>query len=256
VRFDAVCAVVSGGASGLGLAVTERVLARGGKVVVLDVQEEAGSALARRHASAVRFVATDVRDDEAVERALDESVTFFGHPPALAVSCAGILGAGRVLAREGPMPSARFRHVLEVNLLGTFHLARAAVARMSQAAPNEEGERGCLVFTASVAAFEGQIGQAAYSASKGGVASMTLPLAREFARVGVRVVTIAPGLFETPMMHGMPPEVQASLSAQVPFPSRLGRPAEYAALVESVVTNPMLNGCTLRLDGAIRLQPK
>jgi NAD(P)-dependent dehydrogenase (short-subunit alcohol dehydrogenase family) len=256
MRFEDLNAVVSGGASGLGRAVVERVLARGGRVTVLDVQEEAGRALAREHGDAVRFVATDVRDDRAVEHALDEAVAFFGAPPGLAVSCAGVLGAGRVLAREGPMPSSRFRHVLEVNLLGTFHLVRGAAARMSQAQPNEEGERGCLVLTSSVAAFEGQIGQAAYSATKGGVTAMTLPLAREFARIGVRVVSIAPGLFATPMMQGMPPEVQASLSALTPFPARLGRPAEYAALVESVVTNPMLNGCTLRLDGAVRLPPK
>jgi NAD(P)-dependent dehydrogenase (short-subunit alcohol dehydrogenase family) len=256
MRFEGLTAVVSGGASGLGRAVVERVAACGGKAVVLDVQEEAGRELARRHGAAVRFVTTDVRDEAAVERGLEEAADFFGRPPALAVSCAGVLGAGRVLAREGPMPSARFRHVLEVNLLGTFHLVRASAARMAAAEPNEEGERGLVVLTASVAAFEGQIGQAAYSASKGGVASMTLPLAREFARIGVRVVTIAPGLFETPMMEGMTPEVRASLSAQVPFPARLGRPDEYAAFVESIVTTPLLNGCTLRLDGAIRLQPK
>jgi NAD(P)-dependent dehydrogenase (short-subunit alcohol dehydrogenase family) len=256
MRFEGLTAVVSGGASGLGRAVVERVAARGGKAVVLDVQEEAGRELARRHGAAVRFVTTDVRDEAAVERGLEEAADCFGRSPALAVSCAGVLGAGRVFAREGPMPSARFRHVLEVNLLGTFHLVRASAARMAAAEPNEEGERGVVVLTASVAAFEGQIGQAAYSASKGGVASMTLPLAREFARIGVRVVTIAPGLFETPMMEGMTPEVRASLSAQVPFPARLGRPDEYAAFVESIVTTPLLNGCTLRLDGAIRLQPK
>lgn len=256
MRFAAIDAVVSGGASGLGRAVCERVLAGGGRVVILDVQDEPAQAFVKEHPHAARYVPTDVRDEQAVERALDQALEFFGHAPALAVSCAGVLGAGRVLAREGPMPSAKFRQVLEVNLLGTFHLVRAAVTRMASRPAGEDGERGCVVLTASVAAFEGQIGQAAYSASKGGVASMTLPLAREFARIGVRVVTIAPGLFETPMMGQLSKEVQASLAAQVPFPSRLGRPAEYAALVETIVGNPMLNGCTLRLDGAIRLQPK
>jgi NAD(P)-dependent dehydrogenase (short-subunit alcohol dehydrogenase family) len=201
------------------------------------------------------FVKTDVSSEAEVNAAVATAAEAFGGLN-LAVSCAGILGAGRVLGREGPMPGEYFAKVIGVNLVGTFLLAKAAADRMQHNEPNAQGERGVIVNTASVAAFEGQVGQAAYSASKAGVAGMALPLAREFARIGIRVNTIAPGIFLTPMMEGMPEHVQQSLAAQVPFPSRLGRPEEFADLVVYVCTNTMLNAETIRLDGAIRMQPK
>ncbi len=255
MRFEKLMAVVSGGASGLGQAVTETVLAGGGRVVILDVAREAGERLVARSSGKALFVPTDVRIESAVDQALAKAREFLGRID-LAVACAGVIGAGRVLAREGPMPSEAFQRTIGINLVGTFHLVKAAASHMQTQEPNEEGERGVLVMTASVAAFEGQIGQAAYSASKGGVAGMTLPLAREFARLGIRVVTIAPGIFETAMVGGMTEEVRTSLASQIPFPARLGRPVEYAALVRHIVENSMLNGTTIRLDGAIRMQPK
>ena len=255
MRFENLMAVVSGGASGLGRAVADRVLGSGGRVVILDVAREAGERFASEVPDQVLFVPTDVREGGQVDAALARAREFLGRVD-VAVSCAGVIGAGRVLGREGPMSSEAFQRTIGINLVGTFHLVRAAAGLMQAQNPNGEGEGGGCVLTASVAAFEGQIGQAAYSASKGGVVGMTLPLAREFARLGIRVVTIAPGIFETPMVGGMTPELQASLGAQVPFPSRLGRPEEYAELVQSIVENPMLNGTTIRLDGAIRMQPK
>ena len=255
MKFSNIRAVVSGGASGLGNAVARRVIAEGGKVALLDVNAEQGEAAAEALGEDAIFLATDVSKESEVNAAVNKAVEAFGGID-LAVSCAGILGAGRVLGREGPMPGDYFAKVITVNLVGTFLLNKAAAARMQENQPNAEGERGVIVNTASVAAFEGQIGQAAYSASKGGVAAMALPLAREFARIGVRVNTIAPGIFLTPMMEGMPEAVQQSLAAQVPFPSRLGKPDEYADLVAYIVTNPMLNAETIRLDGAIRMQPK
>jgi NAD(P)-dependent dehydrogenase (short-subunit alcohol dehydrogenase family) len=248
-------AVVSGGASGLGQAVAARVIAEGGQVAILDVNDaqgnEAAAALGRR----ALFIRTDVSKEQEVEAGVAAAAEAFDGIN-LAVSCAGILGAGRVLGREGPMAGDYFAKVITVNLVGTFLLAKAAAARMQHNEPNAEGERGVIVNTASVAAFEGQVGQAAYSASKAGVAGMALPLAREFARLGIRVNTIAPGLFLTPMMAGMPEHIQQSLGAQVPFPSRLGRPEEFADLVAFICTNTMLNAETIRLDGAIRMQPK
>ncbi|MBT8131369.1 MAG: SDR family oxidoreductase, partial [Gammaproteobacteria bacterium] len=190
-----------------------------------------------------------------IEAAVAQATEKFGSI-TLSVSCAGILGAGRVLGRDGPMPGEKFSQVIQVNLIGSFLLAKAAAAAMAENPENPDGERGVIIQTASVAAYEGQIGQAAYSASKGGVVGMTLPLAREFARLGIRVVTVAPGIFHTPMMDGMPEHVRDSLGAQVPFPSRLGRPDEFAQLVGSIYGNPMINGTTIRLDGAIRMQPK
>ncbi len=255
MRFENMMAVVSGGASGLGLAVTERVLAAGGRVAVLDLAREAGERLGAGSSGKVLFVPTDVRVESQVDQALHRAREFLGRID-LAVACAGVIGAGRVLGREGPMPSETFQRTIGINLLGTFHLVKAAANLMQTQDPNGEGERGVLVLTASVAAFEGQIGQAAYSASKGGVAGMTLPLAREFARIGIRVVTIAPGIFETAMVGGMTDEVRKSLASQIPFPARLGRPTEYAELVRHIVENSMLNGTTIRLDGAIRMQPK
>ena len=248
-------AVVSGGASGLGHAVAQRIVSEGGRVALLDVNEDQGQQAAAALGEHALFIRTDVSKESEVDAAIDTAARTFGGIN-LAVSCAGILGAGRVLGRDGPMAGDYFAKVIMVNLVGTFLLAKAAAARMQENDPNDEGERGVIVNTASVAAFEGQIGQAAYSASKGGVAAMALPLAREFARLGIRVNTIAPGIFLTPMMEGMPAHIQESLAAQVPFPSRLGRPAEFADLVAYICTNSMLNAETIRLDGAIRMQPK
>ena len=248
-------AVVSGGASGLGHAVATRIVAEGGQVAILDVNEAQGRDAAAALGARALFCKTDVSNEAEVNAAVDTAAEAFGGLN-LAVSCAGILGAGRTLGRDGPMPGAQFAKVIMVNLVGTFLLAKAAAARMQHNEPNAEGERGVIINTASVAAFEGQIGQAAYSASKAGVAGMALPLAREFSRLGIRVNTIAPGLFLTPMMEGMPEHIQQSLAAQVPFPSRLGRPQEFADLVAYICTNTMLNAETIRLDGAIRMQPK
>ncbi len=248
-------AVVSGGASGLGHAVARRIVAEGGKVAILDVNAAQGQAAAAALGANALFFRTDVSSDAEVAVGVDGAAKAFGGIN-LAVSCAGILGAGRVLGRDGPMGGDYFAKVIMVNLVGTFQLAKAAAAHMQHNEPNAEGERGVIVNTASVAAFEGQIGQAAYSASKAGVAGMALPLAREFARLGIRVNTIAPGLFLTPMMEGMPEHIQQSLAAQVPFPSRLGRPEEFADLVAYICSNTMLNAETIRLDGAIRMQPK
>ncbi len=255
MNFSETCAVISGGASGLGNAVARNVVAAGGCVAILDINEEQGQAAAAELGEQVIFRGTDVSDEKQVDAAVTEAKDTFGRI-TLAVSCAGILGAGRVLGREGPMAGEHFTRVINVNLVGTFLLSKAAAAAMQDNEPDAEGERGVIINTASVAAFEGQIGQAAYSASKGGMVGMTLPMAREFARIGIRVMTIAPGIFMTPMMSGLPPETQDSLAAQVPFPSRLGRPEEYADLVAHIYSNTMLNGETIRLDGAIRMQPK
>jgi NAD(P)-dependent dehydrogenase (short-subunit alcohol dehydrogenase family) len=255
MELSSLKAVVSGGASGLGNAVARRIVAEGGRVAILDVNESQGREAAAALGESVLFLRTDISDEAQVNAAVAAAAEAFGGLN-LAVSCAGILGAGRVLGREGPMPGEQFARVIQVNLIGTFLLAKAAAEKMQANVPNEQGERGVIVNTASVAAFEGQIGQAAYSASKAGVAGMALPLAREFARLGIRVNTIAPGLFLTPMMDGMPESVQQSLAAQVPFPPRLGRPEEFADLVAYICSNAMLNAETIRLDGAIRMQPK
>lgn len=256
MKFDKnVKAIVSGGVSGLGRAVADKVIAAGGHVAMLDVNAEAGAEAEKALGDRSLFIQTDVTREAEVNAAVEKAAKAFGGIN-LAVSCAGILGAGRVLGRNGPMSSEFFAKVIQVNLIGTFNLCKAAAQAMEANDTDADGQRGLLVNTASVAAFEGQIGQAAYSASKGGVASMALPLAREFSRIGVRVMTIAPGIFWTPMMEGMPPEVQESLGKQVPFPSRLGRPGEYADLVASIWENSMLNGETIRLDGGIRMQPK
>ena len=248
-------AVVSGGASGLGNAVAQRVVDEGGRVALLDVNEEQGQAAAAALGDAAIFVKTDVSNEEEVDAAVGQAVEAFGGV-TLCVNCAGIIGAGRVLGRDGPMPGEFFTRVIMVNLVGSFLLSKACANAMQHNEPNDEGERGVIINTASVAAFEGQVGQSAYSASKAGVAGMALPMAREFARIGVRVNTVAPGIFMTPMMEGLPEEVQASLAAQVPFPSRLGRPDEFADLVAYLYGNVMLNAETIRQDGAIRMQPK
>ena len=248
-------AVVTGGASGLGLGVADYLASRGAQVVLLDIQDEPGRAAATRIGATARYVRCDVTAESEVNAAMDAAASAMGGIDLL-VNCAGVIGAGRVLGRNGPMAGDFFAKVVHINLIGTFLCDKAAAALMQRNTPTADGERGVIIHTASVAAFEGQIGQAAYSATKAGIAGMTLPMAREFAAFGIRVVAIAPGIFHTPMVGGMTPEVQASLASQIPFPARLGRPDEYARLVESIYEIAMLNGETIRLDGAIRMQPK
>jgi NAD(P)-dependent dehydrogenase (short-subunit alcohol dehydrogenase family) len=246
--------LVTGGGSGLGAATARMVVEQGGSVVVADVDTERGQRVAAELGERARFVPTDVTDEASVGAAVAAALELGG--PHVAVSCAGIAPAERVLGRDGPHSLARFVAAIQVNLVGTFNVTRLAAQAMAANEPGEDGERGVIVNTASVAAFDGQIGQAAYSASKAGVAGMTLPIARELARHGIRVMAIAPGTFDTPMLAAMSDQVRASLGAQVPFPSRLGRPTEYAALVRHIVENRMLNGETIRLDGAIRMAPR
>ena len=247
--------LVTGGASGLGAAVVETVVAAGGRAVVIDLNENAGRAQEAAHAGAVRFVRGDVTVEADVQQAVEVATTTFGGLHGL-VNAAGIPAAERVLPRDGVQPLSHFERVIRVNLVGTFNAIRLAGAAMSSNEPAIGGERGVIVNTASVAAFDGQIGQAAYAASKGGIVAMTLPIAREFARIGVRVMTIAPGTFDTPLLGALPEAARQSLAQQVPFPPRLGRPAEYAALVRHIFENEMLNGEVIRLDGAIRMAPR
>ncbi|HKF34562.1 MAG TPA: SDR family NAD(P)-dependent oxidoreductase [Jatrophihabitantaceae bacterium] len=244
-------AVVTGAASGLGLATARALVADGASVVILDLPGSDGERIADEIGAT--FAPGDVTSEEDVTAALDKGARL--GPLRIAVNCAGVADAARVVGRHGPFPLDTFRKVVEVNLIGTFNVIRLAAARIA-AADEVAGERGVIVNTASAAAFEGQIGQAAYSASKGGVVGMTLPIARELAASKIRVVTIAPGLFETPMLAGLPEDAKASLGAQVPHPARLGKPAEYAALVEHILANQMLNGEVIRLDGAIRMAPR
>ena len=247
--------LVSGGASGLGGATTDMVIAAGGRAVIIDINEQTGARKVEQHGDAVRFVRTDVTSDAEVQRAVDTAVATFGRLDGV-VNAAGIAVAERVLPREGPQPLEHFARTIQINLIGTFNVIRLAAAAMSSNDPLPSGERGVIVNTASVAAFDGQIGQAAYAASKGGIVGMTLPIAREFARMGIRVMTIAPGTFDTPLLSGLPDAARQSLAQQVPFPPRLGRPEEYAALVRHIFENEMLNGEVIRLDGAIRMAPK
>jgi NAD(P)-dependent dehydrogenase (short-subunit alcohol dehydrogenase family) len=246
--------IVTGGASGLGGGTSRLLAASGGKVVIADVQADKGEALARELGASARFVKCDVTseaDAQAVVDAAGQMGTLRG-----LVNCAGIAIGEKTVGKNGPHSLASFTRVITINLIGTFNMIRTAATAMSKLEPTADGERGVVINTASVAAFDGQIGQAAYSASKGGVVGMTLPIARDLSRSGIRCCTIAPGLFGTPMLLGMPQEVQDSLGKQVPFPSRLGKPEEYAALARHIIENVMLNGETIRLDGAIRLQPK
>lgn len=246
--------IVTGGASGLGGATTRLLAAQGGKVVIADVQADRGEALTKELGATTRFVKCDV-SSEADGRAAVEAALVLGPLRGL-VNCAGIAIGEKTVGKEGPHALASFARVIGINLIGTFNMIRLAADAMAKQEATADGERGVLVNTASVAAFDGQIGQCAYSASKGGVVGMTLPIARDLSRSGIRCMTIAPGLFATPMLLGMPQEVQDSLGKQVPFPSRLGKPDEYAALVRHIIENVMLNGETIRLDGAIRMQPK
>lgn len=255
MKLNQVRAVITGGASGLGNAVAQKMIAAGAKVTLIDVNESAGQAAAQALGAAAFFQTVDVTNETGVAAAVAKAHSDMGGLN-LAVNCAGIGWPRRLVNKEGPMPGELFRKVIEVNLVGTLLVSKAAAAAMQANTPNEEGERGVIVMTASVAAFDGQIGQVAYSASKGGIVGMTLPMARDLSSLGIRVMTIAPGIFKTPMMAALPQEAQDSLGKQVPFPSRLGKPEEYAAMVAHICENTMLNGECIRLDGAIRMAPK
>jgi len=248
-------ALVTGGASGLGAATAKMIVEEGGHVVFSDLNVQAGQALAQELGNHARFVHTDVSDAAQAEAAVKTALDAFG-ALHISIQCAGIADAQRVIGKNGPADLDRFSKVIRINLIGSFNIARLAAWAMSTNAENDEKERGVIINTASVAAFDGQIGQAAYSASKGGIAAMTLPLARDLSSVGIRVMAIAPGIFDTPMLAGMPEDVRAALGAMVPFPKRLGRPSEYAQLARDIIGNPMLNGEVIRLDGAIRMAPK
>ena len=249
MQLDGVGALVAGGASGLGEATARELVARGARVTIADLNEERGAALASELDAA--FVKADVTDEEQVKAAVEAAGGL-----RLAVSCAGIGWAERTVGREGPAALQPFETVVRVNLIGTFNVLRLAAAAMAAGEPDAEGERGAIVMTASIAAYDGQIGQTAYSASKGGVVGLTLPAARDLARLGIRVCTIAPGLFDTPLLAGLPEDARRALGEQIPFPSRLGRPDEYARLACHIAENAMLNGEVLRLDGALRMPPR
>ena len=247
--------LVTGGSSGLGAATVRRLVNNGGHVVIVDLNAEAGEQMAAELGDHARFVQTNVTDEASVQTAVAAALDTFGGLHGV-VNCAGIAIGEKTVGREGPHKLDSFTKVIQVNLIGTFNVIRLAATAMSQAEANAAGERGVIINTASVAAFDGQMGQAAYSASKGGIVGMTLPIARDLARSGIRVVTIAPGIFETAMLAGMPEKIRESLGQQVPFPSRLGRPDEYAALAQHIIENEMLNGEVIRLDGAIRMAPR
>jgi 3-hydroxyacyl-CoA dehydrogenase / 3-hydroxy-2-methylbutyryl-CoA dehydrogenase len=253
MKINGSVALVTGGASGLGEATARRLAEGGGKVAIVDRPQSDGERVAREIGGV--FCVADVTSGEQVEQAVEKTVEKLGGLQ-IVVNCAGVGTAARTITKQGPMPLELFKKTVEINLIGSFNVIRLAAARISEEKPNQEGERGVIVNTASVAAFEGQIGQAAYSASKGGVVAMTLPIARDLASLGIRCVTIAPGTFDTPMLAQLPEEARASLAKDVPFPRRLGKAEEFAALVAHIVENPMLNGETIRLDGAIRMPPK
>ena len=247
--------IVSGAASGLGAATAQMLVEAGAKVMLVDLNAGAVEAKARELGDSAGFAVADISDEQAAKAAVDAAVSAFGSIHGL-INCAGIVGVEKVLGKQGPHGLASFTKVINVNLIGSFNLLRLAAAAMAEGQAEEGGERGVIINTASIAAYDGQIGQAAYAASKGAIASLTLPAARELARFGIRVMTIAPGIFETPMMAGMTQEVRDSLAAGVPFPPRLGRPQEYAALARHIIENSMLNGEVIRLDGALRMAAK
>jgi len=256
MRLEGTVAIVTGGASGLGEATVRTLLAGGARAAILDRPQSPGEQLARElGAGKALFTAADVTSADEVSRAVAAACAAFG-AIHIAVNCAGVGVAMKTVSKQGPMPLEMFTKVIEINLIGTFNVIRLAAAEMAKNQPNEEGERGVIINTASIAAFEGQIGQAAYSASKGGVVGMTLPIARDLAPLGIRVMTIAPGTFDTPMLALLPQAQRDALGAAIPFPSRLGRPSEFAALARPIVENPMLNGGTIRLDGALRMAPR
>lgn len=248
-------ALVTGGASGLGAATVRTILAAGGRAMIVDLNEQLGTKLASELGGNARYVRADVSSAADAEKAVKAVVDAFGGLN-ICVNCAGIGDPQRIVSKEGPADLERFKKVIQVNLIGTFNVARLAAWEMSRNNSGPDGERGVVINTASVAAYDGQIGQAAYSASKGGIVALTLPLARDLSGLGVRVMTIAPGLFDTPLLARLPEDVKASLGAMVPFPRRLGRPEEYAQLAKQIIENPMLNGEVIRLDGAIRMAPK
>jgi 3-hydroxyacyl-CoA dehydrogenase / 3-hydroxy-2-methylbutyryl-CoA dehydrogenase len=255
MQIDGSVALVTGGASGLGEATVRMVVGTGGKAVILDRPGSAGEDLARQLGGAVAFAPADVTSEDEVSAAIALAAQRFG-TVHVTVNCAGVGAAMRTVTKEGPMPLAIFRKVIEINLIGTFNVIRLVAAQMAKNTPNAEGERGVIINTASAAAFDGQIGQAAYSASKGGVVGLTLPVARDLASLGIRCVTIAPGTFDTPMLAMLPDPQRQALAAQIPFPSRLGRPSEFAQLARQIIENPMLNAETIRLDGALRMPPR
>ncbi len=255
MKLNEVVAIVTGGASGLGEATVRNIVAQGGKAVIVDLQDERAASLVEQLGDAVTYVKTDVSNEEQVIAAINHGVETFGKIN-VAVNCAGIGVAQKVVSKRGVHALADFEKVLRVNLTGTFNVLRLAAATMENNEPDQDGQRGVIINTASVAAFDGQIGQAAYSASKGGVVGMTLPIARELASIGVRVMTIAPGLINTPLFATLPDPAKEALGAMTPFPKRLGEPSEYAHLVGAIIENTMLNGEVIRLDGAIRMQPK
>jgi len=252
MSFSNTRAIISGGASGLGLAVVQAIVSQGGKAAILDINAEQGEKIAAENPEQILFFQTDISDEHSVDNAVDQAAEKFGSLN-LAVGCAGILGAGKIISKKGPMPADYFKKVMDINLFGSFLLTRAAARHMQNNEPVNK-ERGVIVHTASIAAFEGQLGQVAYSATKSAIVGMMLPLAREFARSGIRCMAIAPGVFETPMMAGVPDEIRESLYAGIPFPSRFGQTEEFAKMVEHIVDNQMLNGSVIRLDGAARLQ--
>ena len=253
MQLNQVKALVTGGVSGLGLAVAHHIIANGGKAVMLDINDEAGAAAEAELGA--RYIRTDVTSEEAVIASVDAATEANGGLN-VAMNCAGVIGAARVLGREAPMPLSFFANTVNINLVGSFNVAKTAANVMQHNEPGEDGERGVIINTSSVAAYEGQIGQAAYSASKGGLVGMTLPMARELARFGIRVMTIAPGIFWTPMVGGMPEHIKESLAASIPFPSRLGTAEEFAVLAGNIMESTYMNGTVIRLDGAARLAPK
>ena len=252
MNVDGSIAVITGGASGLGEACVRNLIMNGAKVGVFDIQKTEGEELLFELGNAVRYYQTDVTDEKAVEQSIERVFDDFG-AVHITINCAGIGIPAKVFGKDGPMPISQFSRVVEVNLFGTMNVIKSSAAKMVRNRPNDDGERGLIVNTASAAAFEGQIGQAAYSASKAAIVGMTLPIAREFAEHGIRVVTIAPGLFDTPILKGVPEKAKENLYKLTPFPSRFGRPSEYAQLVRQVIENPMLNGTTIRLDAALRM---